>query len=71
MRLYLTSEFIKRFQKLFQGLGKQDGEYNIKLVPNTKPFAMSASRELSLLLVRRVKEEMWVKFPEKIGVQVG
>jgi len=56
----------KEFPKLFSGLGKMEGEYNIVLKPDAKPFSLSTPRRISLPLLPKVKEEL--KRMEQQGV---
>lgn len=47
-----------RFPKLFQGLGTLEGEYEIKMQPDARPFALSTARNVPLPLRPKVKEEL-------------
>lgn len=38
----------KQFPELFQGLGKLQGEYEISLKPDAKPFSLSTPRRISI-----------------------
>ncbi|KAK3521232.1 hypothetical protein QTP70_001229 [Hemibagrus guttatus] len=54
-----SRETVKReFPKLFTGLGKMEGEYNIVLKPGAQPFSLSTPRRISLPLLLKVKEEL-------------
>ncbi len=48
----------QQFPKLLSGLGKLEGEYEILLKPDTKKFALSMPRYVSLLLLRNDKQEL-------------
>ncbi|XP_025999271.1 uncharacterized protein K02A2.6-like [Astatotilapia calliptera] len=48
----------QEFPKLFNGLGKMEGEYNIVLKPEAQPFSLSTPRRISLPLLPKVKEEL-------------
>ncbi len=52
-------ESVKRqFPELFQGLGKMQGEYEISLKPDSKPFSLSTPRRIPLPLMSKVKQEL-------------
>ncbi|KAI3373366.1 hypothetical protein L3Q82_006673 [Scortum barcoo] len=54
-----STEIVKQeFPKLFSGLGKMEGEYNIVLKPGAQPFSLSMSRRISLPLLPKIKEEL-------------
>ncbi len=54
-----SKETVKReFPKLFCGLGKMEGEYNIVLKPGAQPFSVSTPRRISLPLLPKVREEL-------------
>lgn len=61
-----TDAVMQEFPKLFSGLGKMEGEYNIVLRPGAKPFAVSTPRRVSLPLLPQIKEEL--KRMEQQGV---
>ncbi len=52
-------ESVKRqFPDLFQGLGKMQGEYDISLKPDAKPFSLSTPHRIPLPLMSKVKQEL-------------
>uniref|UniRef100_A0A3B3HH25 Gypsy retrotransposon integrase-like protein 1 n=1 Tax=Oryzias latipes TaxID=8090 RepID=A0A3B3HH25_ORYLA len=53
-----TATVKREFPRLFSGLGKMEGEYNIVLKPNAQPFSLSTPRRISLPLMPKVKEEL-------------
>ena len=59
---------IDRFPKLFQGLGKLEGEYSIKLQEGAKPFALTVPRRVAIPLMKQVKDE--IERMEQLGVIV-
>ena len=55
----ITSENVReRFPKLFNGLGKLDGAYTIKLRENATPFALITPRRVAVPLLPKVKQEL-------------
>ena len=56
----------KSFPQLFKGLGQMTGEYHIKLLPHTTPFALMTPRRIAIPLRPKVKEEL--RRMEKLGV---
>lgn len=56
----------RKFPRLLKGLGKLDGEYNIKLKDNTKPYALTTPRRVAIPLLPRVKAEL--ERMERMGV---
>ena len=44
--------------RLFKGLGKLEGEFKIKLKPDSTPFALTTPRRVALPLVSKVKAEL-------------
>ncbi|XP_075726431.1 uncharacterized protein LOC142768344 [Rhipicephalus microplus] len=46
------------YPQLFGSLGAMQGEYNIRLKPNSVPFAISVARRIALPLRDRVKQEL-------------
>ena len=62
-----TDEIIKRkFPNIFKGLGNLGEEYDIKLQPDAKPFALFTSRHIPIPLHPKVAEEL--EKMEKAGV---
>ena len=57
---------VQLFPKMFQGLGKLQGEYEIKLRPDFKPFAISVPRRVAVPLLGNVREE--IERMERLGV---
>ena len=51
---------------MFEGLGKLDGQYSIKLKDDAKPFALTVPRRVSIPLMSKVKTELDRK--EETGV---
>ena len=55
----ITSKNVReRFPKLFNGLGKLDGAYTIKLRENATPFALTTPRRVAVPLLPKVKQEL-------------
>ena len=54
------------YPSLFEGLGKLDGEYSIRLEEGAKPFALMVLRRVAIPLLQLVKEEL--SRMEKLGV---
>ena len=52
------SHFTQLFPQLFQGLGKLQGQYHIKLKDNAQPFALTVPRRVAIPLLPKVKEEL-------------
>ena len=57
---------VQQFPSLFQGLGKLQGEYSIKLQEGAKPYALSTPRRVPIPLIKSVKAEL--ERMEKLGV---
>ena len=57
---------IEQFPSLFQGLGKMQGQYTIKLQEGAKPYALSTPRHVGIPLLKPVKAEL--EHMEKLGV---
>ena len=57
---------VVRYPSLFEGLGKLDGEYSIRLEEGAKPFALMVPRRVAIPLLQPVKEEL--SRMEKLGV---
>ena len=60
-------EIAEQFPDLFKGLGQMTGEYQIKLKPNTTPFALlTTPRQIATPLRPQTKQEL--ERMEKLGV---
>ena len=57
---------VQMFPQLFEGLGKLEGEYAVKLRPDSKPFAISVPRRVAVPLMGKVREEL--ERMERLGV---
>ena len=57
---------VQLFPQMFQGLGKLEGEYEIKLKPDSKPFAISVPRRVAVPLMGKVRAEL--ERMEQLGV---
>ena len=57
---------VQMFPQLFEGLGKLEGKYAIKLRPDSKPFAISVPRRVAVPLMGKVREEL--ERMERLGV---
>ena len=49
---------IQLFPRMFRGLGRLEGEYEIKLKSDSKPFSISVPRRVAIPLMRRVRDEL-------------
>ena len=56
----------KQFPSLFQGLGKLEGDYMIRLQDNAEPYAISTPRRVAIPLQKLVKQEL--ERMEQMGV---
>ena len=63
--------------KLFDGLGKIPGQYELKLRSDSEPFAITAPRRVSILLLETVRNELeqmkdlgGIRKVEKAGIVV-
>ena len=55
----ITSENVRqKFPKLFNGLGKLDGAYTIKLREDATPYALTTPRRVAVPLMPKVKQEL-------------
>ena len=52
------TDIVEQYPKLFKGLGEIEGEYEIKLNENSKPFALTVPRKVSLPLLSKTKQEI-------------
>ena len=57
---------MNRFPKLFRGLGTIEGEYEIVLTKDAKPYALATPRRIPLPLMKKVEDEL--KCMESLGV---
>ena len=57
---------IQLFPRMFRGLGRWEGEYEIKLKSDSKPFSISVPRRVAIPLMRRVRDEL--NRMERLGV---
>ena len=57
---------VQLFPQLFQGLGKLEGEYEIKLRPDSKPFVIPVPRRVAVPLMGKVRAEL--ERMERLGV---
>ena len=57
---------MEQFPSLFQGLGKLQGQYSIKLQEGAKPYALTTPHRVLIPLMKPVKEEL--ERMEKMGV---
>ena len=57
---------VQLFPQLFQGLGKLEGKYEIKLRPNSMPFVISVPRRVAVPLMGKVCGEL--ERMERLGV---
>ena len=55
-----------KYPQLFHGLGELEGENEIKLKPDTQPFAITTPRRIPLPMKSKVKEELTRM--QKLGV---
>ena len=62
----IEKEVKATYPNLFKGLGELEGEFNIKLQPDSKPFVLTTPRRVALPLLKKVKEEL--ERMEKLGV---
>jgi len=53
-----ADDVYERFPQVFEGLGKLDGEYNIDLKEDAKPYAVTTPRRVALPQMDQVKEEL-------------
>ena len=51
-------DVLKAYPKLFTGLGKLKGEYNIRLNEDAKPFCMTSPRRVPLPVLGRLEKEI-------------
>ncbi|XP_028514411.1 uncharacterized protein K02A2.6 [Exaiptasia diaphana] len=53
-----ASDVKQQFPKLFTGMGCMDGEYEIKLKPDVKPFNLTTPRRIAIPLRDRIQAEL-------------
>ena len=56
----------QQFPQLFEGLGKLQGDYNIELEPEAKPYVLSTPRRVAIPLRKAVEQEL--RRMEALGV---
>ncbi|KAL5017541.1 hypothetical protein ScPMuIL_007130 [Solemya velum] len=61
-----SKDYVTRYPALFKGLGKLNGEYEIRLGSDSKPVAVSTPRRIPLPLLDKVEVEL--KRMESLGV---
>lgn len=61
-----SKDYVTRYPALFKGLGKLNGEYEIRLRSDSKPVAVSTPRRIPLPLLDKVEVEL--KRMESLGV---
>ena len=52
------SKMVNQYPDLFKGLGELPGEYEIKLIENPNPFALTTPRKVPLPLLSKTKLEI-------------
>ena len=57
---------LEHFSSIFEGLGKFEGDYTVKLQDNAKPFAVITPRRVPIPLLETVRKEL--DRIEKMGV---
>ena len=66
-----TSDCVKhKYPKLFSGLGKLSGQYNICLREEAKPFCITAPRRIPLPLLKKTEEEIQRMVNSKVIVPI-
>ncbi|XP_061167955.1 uncharacterized protein K02A2.6-like [Saccostrea echinata] len=56
--LQLHSDYKQKFSSLFKGLGKLQGEYELKLKEDAQPYAVTTPRMVALPYLEKVKAEL-------------
>ncbi|CAB3984367.1 Transposon Ty3-G Gag-Pol poly, partial [Paramuricea clavata] len=54
----IEDEVKSTYPNLFKGLGEVDGDFSIKLKPDSKPFALTTPRRVAIPLLNKVKAEL-------------
>ena len=65
-RSVIEDEVKSTYPNLFKGLGKLDGEFSIKLKPDSTPLALTTPRRVAIPLLNKVKAEL--ERMENLGV---
>ena len=65
-RSVIEDEVKSTYPNLFKGLGELDGEFSIKLKPDSTPFALTTPRRVAIPLLNKVKAEL--ERMENLGV---
>ena len=66
LRSGTKEDIVKEYPKLFQGLGKLEGEHTIHLKEGATPFCLTTPRRVPLPLMKKVQEE--IKRMEQLDV---
>jgi len=66
LRSGTKEDIVKQYPKLFQGLGKLEGEHTIHLKEGATPFCLTTPRRVPLPLMKKVQEE--IKHMEQLDV---
>ena len=53
-----TQDWKQQFPQLFEGLGKLEGDYKIKLEQGAKPYALNTTRRVAVPLLKAVEQEL-------------
>ncbi len=64
--IHSKEDLLQHFPKLFDGLGKLEGEYKIRLKDDARPYAVTTPRRVAVPLLPKVKAEL--ERMEKLGV---
>ena len=66
LRSGTKEDIVKQYPKLFQGLGKPEGEHTIHLKEGATPFCLTTPRRVPLPLMKKVQDE--IKRMEQLDV---